>query len=647
MIGFRNGCVEDPVARDAVPVTPRHQYDLSELKRLASLQDPRFFPALRACTLAARGCEEVLPLSSLRKRAAREGLAPAQQAVRVALIGGYTLHPLNELIAHLLSVTQPISLKAELLLGDFDNYMSELLEGSSRLYEFKPDVVVFLPSHHRCRYTGHLFDSRERQESEARGLAAHILDLCRTAHQRSGAEIIVANFPLPSGFDPGAYRTRTLASDWSFRKLVNLELGLSAPSFVHVCDAEFLSARRGTLESSDPRAWFESKQPYGPGLLLDVAREVVHLISTMRRSPKKVAVLDLDNTLWGGVVGDDGLDGIEIGDTSPRGEAFKAFQEYLLSLTHRGILLAVCSKNDRDKAVEPFERHPEMVLRMKDFVSFKADWQPKSESIRQIAAELNLGLDSLVFIDDNPAEIEIVRQFTPEVEGILLGDDPAGYVAAVQDARCFEPKTVTAEDTERVKQYQQEAQRQNLLTTVTDMDAYLGSLSMEAVLREFRTVDVPRISQLINKSNQFNLTSTRRTEAEVAAVLADPAYVAFTVRLVDRFGDYGLISVVICRTEGEDAEIDTWLMSCRVLKRQVEHEALNEIVRLARSRNCSRIKGVYLPTAKNGMVRDHYPALGFTPLRAAGERLEFELNPLSYTNKPTRIRIAERSYDAR
>jgi FkbH-like protein len=382
-------------------------------------------------------------------------------------------------------------------------------------------------------------------------------------------------------------------------------------------------------------------------MLVDVARECSHLVTSLRSGPKKVAVLDLDNTLWGGVIGDDGLDGIEIGDTSPRGEAFKAFQQYLLSLTHRGILLAVCSKNDREKAVEPFEKHPEMVLRMKDIVAFKANWQPKSENIRQIAAELNLGLDSLVFIDDNPAEIEIVRQFVPEVETVLLSEDPSEYVGALEDSRYFEPKSVTAEDLERVGQYRQEAQRQELLATVTDMDAYLESLGMEAAIREFRPVDVPRISQLINKSNQFNLTTERRTEAQVQAVMADPAYFGFTVRLADRFGDHGLISVVVGKVAGDEAEIDTWLMSCRVLKRQVEELVLNEVVRLALLRNCCRIRGVYLPTAKNGMVRDHYPGMGFTPSLTSNTRLEFELDPRLYTARPTRIRIAEKSYDTK
>jgi FkbH-like protein len=632
----------------APPQTANRREELDRLNELVSHHDERFFAALREATVAARTFQDVVRLSSVRRKAVRKGLTPQARPVRLALIGGYTLYPLNELLEHFLAaISFPASLTAEILLGDYDNYMAEILGEGSRVAEFKPEVILFFPSHRRCQYSGHWFDPREKQEAEVRGTAAQILDLCREANRRTGAEIVLANFPLPARFDPGPYRTRTLGSDWSFRKAVNLELGLNAPSFVHICDVEFLSARRGTLEAWDARGWYETKQPYGPNLSMDVAREAAHVIVSLRQSPKKVVVLDLDNTLWGGVIGDDGIDGIEIGDTSPRGEAFKAFQQYLLSLTHRGILLAVCSKNDRDKAVQPFEEHPEMVLRMKDFVAFKANWQPKSENIRQIAADLNLGLDSFVFVDDNPAEVEIVRQFVPEVETVLVGDDPAEFVGLLQDARFFEPKNVTAEDLERVGQYRQEAERQEVLASVTDLGAYLESLNMEAVIREFRPVDVPRISQLINKSNQFNLTTRRRTEAEVQAIMADPAYFGFSVRLADRFGDYGLISVAIGKVVGDTAEIDTWLMSCRVLKRQVEEAVLNEIVRLAQARGCVSIKGVYRPTAKNGMVKQHYPSLGFATLPSAGESQEFALDARQYSVKETKIRMNERAYDAR
>ena len=620
---------------------------LGRLKELAAAGSPEFFSLLREETLAADGSEQVLLLSTLRRRAAAKGLIPAgQQTVRVAVMGGYTLYPLYEIVAHFLAAAGPVPFNTEFFVGDYDNYIAEIVDGSSRLGEFKPEVILLVPSHRSCQYGGLLFDAREKVEAEARRTASQILDICEQANRRTGAEIILANFPLPGRHDPGPYRTRSLGSEWNFRKTVNLELGLNAPAAVTILDVEFLSARTGTLAAWDARAWFESKQPYGRGLMLEAGREAAHLIASLRRSPKKVAVLDLDNTLWGGVIGDDGLDGIEIGDTSPRGEAFKAFQQYLLSLTQRGVLLAVCSKNDHDKAMEPFEKHPEMVLRPEHFVAFHANWQPKSENIRQIAAELNLGLDSLVFLDDNPAEIEIVRQFVPEVEGVLLGEDPSEFVGIVQDTRFFEPKSVTAEDVERSAQYRQEAARQQLLGAVTDMDAYLESLEMTAVIREFRSVDVPRISQLINKSNQFNLTTRRRTEAQVQSVMSDPDSCGFTVRLADRFGDYGLISVVILTFRGGVAEVDTWLMSCRVLKRQVEEEVLNEIVRLARLRGAEKVRGLYLPTAKNAMVRNHYPNLGFQTIEAGDSLMEFELNAMAYTMKPTHIRISERSYDA-
>jgi FkbH-like protein len=287
-----------------------------------------------------------------------------------------------------------------------------------------------------------------------------------------------------------------------------------------------------------------------------------------------------------------------------------------------------------------------MVLRMKNFAAFRANWEPKSENIRQIAADLNLGIDSLVFIDDNPAEIDIVKQFVPEVETVWVGADPTEFIARLQSARLFEPLTVTAEDTERSEQYQQEARRQQLLTSCTDMKGYLQSLEMKGIIREFRAVDAPRISQLINKSNQFNLTTRRRTEAEVLELISQPDCAAFTMRLTDRFGDHGLIAVVIGRKLDETFAIDTWLMSCRVLKRQVEEEVVNEIARLAARLDAKRIAGLYLPTSKNGMVRDLYPRMGFAVVSEAPDRSEFELDLGEYQIKPTEIEIVERAYDS-
>jgi len=617
--------------------------DLSKLKTLLRDGDPAFWPLLALLTRQARDFEELFLLSSLRKKAHDRKLEhKSAKKTRLAILGGYSLYPFHELIEH---VCETENFPVELWKGDYDNYIAEIMDGDSALYEFAPQVVFLLPAERRCAYMGKLTDSREQQEAEARRTVEGLLELAAKINKKTGAEIIMTNFMLPARHDPGAYRARTLGSDWSFRKFVNLELGLQAPSHLTICDWEYLAYRIGGLASRDERGWFESKQPCSPALMVEAAREVAHLIASLKRAPKKVLALDLDNTLWGGVIGDDGLEGIELGDTSPRGEAFKAFQKYVASLKERGVLLTVCSKNDYANAAEPFEKHPEMVLHLEDIVSFKANWEPKADNLRVMAAELNLGLDSFVFVDDNPAEIEIVRQFAPEVTTILLGPDPADYVGQLQDSRLFEPRTITTEDAERTSQYRSDVQRKELQASHTDMDSYLASLDMEAVISEFTPVDVPRLSQLINKSNQFNLTTRRRSEAEVIAVMNDPGQVGYSFRLKDRFGDHGLISVVIGQKSGETMQIDTWLMSCRVLKRQVEEEVLNELARLALARGCHRLEGVYLPTAKNDMVRDFYPRMGFSVLRENGSGREFELKLDTFRTIPTKIKITRRAYE--
>ena len=616
----------------------------SELKSLLLDGNPEFWNRLLERTRRASEFDELFALSSLRKKAHARGLSRPgvmRDRVRIALVGGYSLYPFHNLLEHLCEME---GFPCELWRGEFDNYTSEILDDASGLYEFRPQAVLLMPSEQRCKYSGKLTDAREAQQAEARQVVDSLLELIAKLHSKTCAEVIVTNFMLPSRHDLGAFRSRTLGSDWSFRKWVNLELGLSAPPYLHICDLEFLAHRFGGIVARDERAWFESKQPCSPALLAHLAREVAHLIGGLWRAPKKVLVLDLDNTLWGGVIADDGLEGIEVGDTSPRGEAFKAFQKYIASLKERGTLLAVCSKNDHAKAAEAFEKHPEMILRMNDFVSFKANWEPKSENIRQMAPELNLGLDSFVFVDDNPAEIEIVRQFAPEVATILLGPDPSEYVAQLQDCRLFEPKNITAEDADRTTQYRSESERKALFSAVTDMDSYLESLGMEATINEFTPVDAPRLAQLINKSNQFNLTTRRRTEADVQALMREADFACFSVRLRDRFGDHGLISIVIAKKTECSMAIDTWLMSCRVLKRQVEEEVLNELARLAIERGCSRLQGVYLPTAKNEMVRDFYSRMGFA-LTSEGSTREFELSLDKFQPLPSKIKITHRAYD--
>ena len=618
-----------------------------EIKALLAAGQPEFWNRLATLTREATDFDQLFQLSTLRKKAhARNVPRPAgwkePKKFRLAIIGGYSFYPLRELLEH---IAETEGEPYELFVGDFDNYIAEIMDETSALYAFAPQAVLLMPSETRCKYPGKLTDPREMQQAEAMHTVESLIELARKVHEKTQAEVIMTNFMLPSRHDLGAFRSRSLGSDWSFRQWVNLELGLNAPTFLHICDLEFLAHRLGGLRAQDDRAWFESKQPCSAALLPELAREIVQLTTALRRAPKKVLALDLDNTLWGGVVADDGIEGIEIGDTSPRGEAFKAFQKYIASLKDRGVLLGVVSKNDHATAAQVFEKHPEMVLRMGDFVSFKANWEPKSENIRRMAAELNLGLDSFVFVDDNPAEIEIVRQFVPEVETILLGPDPSTYVARLQDCRYFEPRSITAEDSERTRQYQSETQRQALAESITDMDAYLASLEMVGEISDFNSLDVPRLSQLINKSNQFNLTTRRRSEADLLALMNDPAYTGFSFRLSDKFGDHGLISIVILKQNGKVLEVDTWLMSCRVLKRQVEDEVLNSVVRRAEARGCALVEGIYLPTAKNEMVRDFYPRMGFALTHEDAGVRKFELSVAGYRPLPTKIKITRRAHD--
>jgi len=636
------------MSSEAVVQPPSAKAGLEDVRELLAQRSPEIWSALRAATRAASDFSEVMALATLRKKAQRAGIpGGVDRTFRLAMVGGSSLYPLHELVQQMVGAGSSTAWwDTELWKGDYDNYISEILDPESELYAFKPDVILLIPSSQRCAYHGPMTDPQELQRAEATKTAADLLDLCRVVHERSGAEVILANFLPAADFDPGPFRVRTLGSNWSFRKLVNLELGLNAPSYLHICDAEFLATRRGAASCYDPRAWFETKQLYSSDFSVEIAREVAGIVTSLHRSSKKVLALDLDNTLWGGVIGDDGMTGIEIGGTHPRGEAFKQFQLAIASLAQRGIILAVCSKNDYKNAAEPFEKHPEMILRLKDIASFQANWEPKSENLRRIAQELNLGLDSIVFVDDNPAEIEIVKQFVPEIETIWLGPDPAEYASQLLNCRLFEPRSITGDDLKRGEQYQQQAARTQAMNAGTDMEAYLASLEMHSVISEFTPVDIPRISQLINKSNQFNVTTRRRSEAEVEELLTNKDHYGFSVRLADKFGDNGLISVVIVKVEGQTAIVDTWLMSCRVLKRQMEDEVVNEMVRLAIERGCTSVIGQYLPTEKNGMVRDLFPRMGFALVEETAERASYQLPIQDFVPRKTHIQIDRRAYDA-
>ena len=377
-------------------------------------------------------------------------------------------------------------------------------------------------------------------------------------------------------------------------------------------DVAALAETVGLADWHSPSQWNMAKLPFADTFVPLYADHVARLVAALRGKSRKCLVLDLDNTIWGGVIGDDGLEGIRIAQGDPVGEAFLTLQQMALALRQRGIVLAVASKNTDETARLPFRNHPEMLLREDHIAVFQANWTDKPSNLKAIADALSFGLEALVFIDDNPMERDLVRRTLPQVAVPELPDDPALYARTLAAAGYFEALGFSDEDRQRADFYRDNARRLKLQAQTTDLDAYLASLEMVITFRPFDATGRTRIGQLINKSNQFNLTTRRYTEAELAELEQDPDCFTLQVRLIDTFGDNGMISTIICRRAGDDWEIDTWLMSCRVLGRGVEDMVLRELLQHARARGVRRLIGVYLPTERNAMVQDHYKKLGFT-----------------------------------
>jgi FkbH-like protein len=388
-------------------------------------------------------------------------------------------------------------------------------------------------------------------------------------------------------------------------------LGWAAESESVLVDAARLASVVGLGEWHDPCQWNSAKLPMAPHLVPLYADLIARTVAALRGRTRKCLVLDLDNTLWGGVIGDDGLEGIALGQGSAEGEAYLSVQRAALEYRSRGIVLAVSSKNDEAVAQRPFREHPDMLLKEDHITVFQANWQDKASNIRLIAERLNIGIDSLVFLDDNPFERELVRRELPLVAVPELPEDPALYARTLAWSGYFDTVSISEEDRKRADFYKANAARSATLTSSTDLQGYLRSLEMVCTIRPFDPIGRPRIAQLINKSNQFNFTTRRYTESEVAAMESDPDKFTMQVRLADKFGDNGMISVIVFDKAADVWTNDVWLMSCRVLGRRVEEAALAHICAAARAEGARKLIGVYLPTVKNQMVADLYGRLGF------------------------------------
>lgn len=546
---------------------------------------------------------------------APEGLATKK--VRLAVLGSSTL-------THLLPAIRVAGLRRGIWVdtyeADYGQYLQELSDVDSGLRAFKPTAILL--SLDAYRLTAGVTAGMDEATADAalREVQDHIREIWKLARDAFKCPVL-QQAALPVHLPVlGLNEHRLPGSRGRFVARLNHDLrAMAEEDGVDVLAVDDRAARDGVLAWHDAALWHRSKQEVTPSAGPMYGDLVGRWLAAKQGRSSKCLVLDLDNTVWGGVIGDDGMEGIAIGQGSPLGEAYTAFQEYCRELSRRGVILAVCSKNDEANAVEPFEKHPEMVLRRADIASFVANWSDKAGNIRAIAEELNIGLDSLVFIDDNPFERNLVRQELPMVAVPEVSDDPVGYPVALSDAGYFEGLSVTDEDRERTSQYQGNKARDALKASATDLPAYLRGLEMNLIAKKFDRVGLQRIVQLINKSNQFNLTTRRYTDEDVLAVMDDPDAFGLQLRLLDRFGDNGVIAIIIGRLlEQKDLLIDTWLMSCRVLGRQVEPTTLNLIAAEAKKLGAKRLVGEYIPTKKNGMVKDHYARLGFT-VAAANE----------------------------
>ncbi len=534
--------------------------------------------------------------------------------VKLALMGNYALQFAARAVK---KSAQKRGMELTVHTADYNTVDMDIIDSGSSLYRFSPDYIFWHESTLSLRDQFYAMAPESREsfaESYAERLNNHLSILRQSMPD---CRVIFPDHSLGLEDNVFGHLGNKLPVSWQYQvvKLNYLlfELATQNDQLIIVTSRPPANVQEVLDHALAVTADLHFSLPY----LEWLSHQVTGIVDTRRGRMIKCVILDLDNTLWGGIIGDDGMEGIQIGSLGI-GKAFTRFQKWLKELGRRGIILAVCSKNNESIAREPFLKHPEMILKMEDISVFVANWESKSDNISRIRQILNIGLDSMVFLDDNPAEREIVRRHLPEVTVPELPEDPALYLPFLTSLNLFETATYSRGDSERTRQYQEESKRQLLAQSVTNMDDFLNSLDMKGKIGPFAEIDIERISQLSLRSNQFNLRTIRYNTSEIRQLMQDPEIETFSVELSDKFGQYGLISIVIIRLQpGGTAEIDTWIMSCRVLKRTVESFLMNHIADRLRGRSVHELIGEYLPTEKNGLVSDLLPGLGFGEI---GER---------------------------
>jgi FkbH-like protein len=540
----------------------------------------------------------------------------ALPSVKVALLGDSA----TQLLATAIRGTGVLrGLNIDLFEAEYNQVEMQLLDPASELYAFDSEYVVLFQSSHKLVEHHSMLDTAA-QETLADERLAFVEAVCSNP-RIVGRKVVCFNYPEIDDAVFGSYADKVPSSfTWQVRKLNYglMTLAQRMPN-LYVCDVAALQNKVGRDMMFAPNVYTSTEMVLSVDVVPAVASRVLDIICAIRGSIKKCLIVDLDNTLWGGVVGDDGWEALQLGHGLGIGKAYTEFQMWVKKLRQRGVIICVCSKNDDAKAREPFEKHPDMVLRMDDIAVFMANWETKVDNIKAIQKVLNIGFDSMVFVDDNPFERAMVRENIGGIEVPEMPEDPAEWLEYMYGLNLFETASYSGADAERTRQYQAEAQRVTLAKSFDSEADFLRSLAMKATVSGFTPFNAPRVAQLSQRSNQFNLRTVRYTEADVAALAADGQTVCLALTLEDRFGDNGLVAVVVMKPiDTESLFVETWLMSCRVLKRGMEDFTLNTMVTDAKEHGYKRIVGEYLPTAKNGMVADHYKKLGFAEVKDVG-----------------------------
>lgn len=549
---------------------------------------------------------------------------------RIAILNGSTTDDLKNLLDIFLLYS---GIKATFYQSEYNKYYEDAIFGNPELDEFHPNLIIFFTSVVNVQQWPQVEDDKEAVAAKLDAEYQRWQVVWEAARQRYGAVIIQNNIDPAWQAPLGSLEA---AADYGRERYVAaLNERFAAYAVAHddfyIHDLHRLAATIGLMKWHNRFQYYAYKFAVNYDAVPEVANGLAKIIRAIYGKNKKCLVLDLDNTLWGGVIGDEGVENIAIGHETPTGEAYTAFQQYVKELKDRGVILAVCSKNEEDIAKEGFS-HPDSVLHVDDFVAFHANWEPKNVNIEQIAREINIGLDSLVFIDDNPAERQIVRDTLPEVAVPEVDvRDVFSYIRAIEGAGYFETVKVSDDDRKRNAAYMANKERRALASIVTNYDDFLKSLQMKAEIDSFRPVYYDRIAQLTNKSNQFNLTTQRYTRADIERMAENSNYITLYGRLSDKFGDNGLISVVIGEKQGNTCHIRLWLMSCRVLKRGMEQVMLDAIVERAKAAGCTKLVGYYYQTKKNKMVADLYQVFGFTMISEDDADTTWQLDITDFT----------------